>query len=170
VHGNNNNPNYAMHGGNYSPMGQSMHEAPSASFENTYGEASGGPRQNIGVTAWGARSDNVWGTFTDNAWGTSADTVWGTNTSDIWGGVGGNPYGAGGRSVQIWGTGSGKNYIKAITNLIRKLFGRPHKQTVNAFKNARASSNAARGPRTAGSAPRGAAPVRSSAPTTTRTR
>lgn len=148
VHG---NSNAAMHGGNYQPMGSMyFHNEPPPSnhflpAENepfsTYGTTSGGPRQAVGGTAWGARSDNVWGTFTDNIWGTSADTVWGTNTSDVWGGVGGNPWGHG-KSVQFWGTGNGVNYLKSVTNLIRKFFGRPHKETVNAFKAARQTRTA----------------------------
>ena len=165
VHG---NSNMAMHGGGYVPPSAydgGGGNAPSASFENSYGEAATGPRQNIGATAWGAMSDNVWGTFADNAWGTSADTVWGTNMSDVWGGIGGNPYGAGAKTVQVWGTGSGKNYIKAATNAIRKLFGSPTKENIkalNAFRQSRSAS-----PARVGSVTRTAtehAPVRSSTP------
>jgi len=136
VHG---NSNAMMHGAGYTAPSahhdySADHGSGGATFDNTYGEAAGGPRQNIGMTAWGAMSDNVWGTYTDTVWGTSMDTVWGTNQSDVWGGIGGNPYGAVPKSVHIWGTGSGKNYIMPIVNSIRKLFGIPLAETVRAFK------------------------------------
>jgi len=108
---------------------------------NAYGEAAGGPKQNIGVTAWGARSDNVWGTFADNAWGSSMDNVWGTNSTDVWGGIGGNPFG--GKSVQFFGTGNGKNYIKIVTNFIAGILGIKNKKTADAFKQHRNARNAA---------------------------
>jgi len=87
-----------------------------------YGSTAEGPRQNVGVTAWGAMSDNTWGTFADNVWGTSSDTVWGTNTSDVWGGIGGSPFGNG-KSVQIWGTGNGHNYLKGLGARVAAFFG-----------------------------------------------
>ena len=145
VHGNGNNAGMAMHGGGY--VAPSERNNQPVNFDTMYGETSGGPRQNIGGTAWGAMSDNVWGTFTDNVWGTSADTVWGTNMSDVWGGVGGNPYGAFAKTVQVWGTGTGKNYIKIATNMIRKLFGMKSSSTVkavNAFRQSRSGGQAPR--------------------------
>jgi hypothetical protein len=174
VHGNSSNSAAAMHGGNYQPMGSMyFHNEPPPSNHflaadaepfSSYGNSGTGPRQTIGGTAWGARSDNVWGTFTDNIWGTSADTVWGTNTSDVWGGVGGNPWGHG-KSVQFWGTGNGVNYLKGFTNMIRKLFGRPHRETLNAFKAARAGNGS--GSSTTRTANNNRAPARApaSAPT-----
>lgn len=97
-----------------------------------YGEDSLGPRQNIGMTSWGARSDNVWGTFTDNAWGTSTDNVWGSNSTDIWGGIGGNIFG--GKYIQVWGTGNGKNYLKGLTGFFAALFGIKTKKSREAFR------------------------------------
>jgi hypothetical protein len=121
---------------------------------SSYGESAGGPRQNVGVTAWGAMSDNVWGTFSDNAWGRSLDNVWGTTSSDIWGGVGGSPFG--GKGVKIFGTGNGKNYIKAITNFLAALLGMKNKKTVDAFKAARRTKGVgSSGPRAGGGATRG---------------
>jgi hypothetical protein len=91
----------------------------SAMFGNA---TSMGPRQNIGMTAWGARSDNAWGTFADNAWGQSADNVWGGNSTDVWGGVGvGGLWGQ--KGPHIWGTGSGKNFLRAFTNAVAIFFG-----------------------------------------------
>lgn len=109
------------------------------SFSN-YGEAAGGPRQNIGVTAWGARSDNVWGTFADNTWGSSADNVWGTNTTDVWGGIGGSPFGKG---VQMWGTGNSINYLKKITSFLAGILGIRNQKTMDAFKTHRQARSAA---------------------------
>jgi hypothetical protein len=99
---------------------------------NLYGEASAGPRQNIGVTAWGAMADNPWGTFADNAWGTTADNVWGTASTNVWGGLGGNVFG--GRAVQFWGTGNGTNYLKSVTNIVKAFFGISSKNGKEAFK------------------------------------
>lgn len=113
----------------------------------SYGEAAGGPRQNIGATSWGAMSDNVWGTYTDNVWGKSTDNVWGGNSSDIWGGIGGNPFG-GGKSMQVWGTGNGVNYLKKVTNFLASLFGIRNQKNVDAlrqYRNARNSSSGSRG-------------------------
>ncbi|MDX1974892.1 MAG: hypothetical protein SFT92_04380 [Rickettsiales bacterium] len=87
-----------------------------------YGQQGETPRFAAGVTAWGAMSDNVHGTFTDNAWGTMADNVWGTTETNVWGGFGvGGMWGV--KGPKIWGTGSGKNFIKGITNAIAGLFG-----------------------------------------------
>ena len=89
---------------------------------SAYGTNVAGPRQNIGVTAWGARSDNVWGAYTDNAWGVSTDNVWGSNTTDVWGGIGsGNLWANSG--VKIWGTGNGRNYLRGLFGFVGALFG-----------------------------------------------
>lgn len=109
-------------------------QAEEVGYHNGFGESAAGPRQNVGATAWGAMSDNVHGTFSDNVWGTSADNVWGMSSSDVWGGVGGSPFGQGGKQVQIWGTGNGHNYLKGISTFLRKLFGIPNKKTVQAFQ------------------------------------
>lgn len=114
-----------------------------ASLFDSYGDTVASPRQNIGVTAWGATSDNVWGTFSDNVWGTSTDNVWGGNSSDIWGGIGGNPFGS--KSVRIWGTGNGKNYLKGLSNRVAAFFGLKVKSSQSAsvrdalIRNARAT-------------------------------
>lgn len=100
---------------------------------NAYGSDIAGPRQNIGVTAWGARSDNVWGTYTDNIWGKSLDNVWGTNSTDVWGGIGvGGLWG--GKGLHIWGTGSGRNYLRGFTNAIAGFFGFSSKDSRNKLK------------------------------------
>jgi len=91
-------------------------------FES-FGSDFSGPRQNVGVTGWGAMSDNVWGTYNDNVWGTSSDTVWGTNTSDVWGGIGGNPWGNFAKTVRVWGSGNGPNYLKGLANRVAAFFG-----------------------------------------------
>lgn len=113
-----------------------VHGAAKFSSDSAYGYASDGsglfgsfgsdvtgPRQNIGVTGWGAMSDNVWGTFSDNAWGVSTDNVWGGNSSDIWGGIGGNPWGNFAKTVRIWGSGNGHNYLKGLGNKVAAFFG-----------------------------------------------
>ena len=165
VHGNSSQA--AMLGGNYMSLSQRQELAhpmdQGATFDNTYGEASGGPRQNVGATAWGAVSDNVWGTFTDNIWGTSSDTVWGTNMSDVWGGVGGNPYGHGisGKITAIWGHGGvstsllkiSNKIANSMVNFVRKLMGRPSRQTVDTFRKARTAQKAASSKSVVSSAP-----------------
>lgn len=118
-----------------------------ATYDNAYGANPIGPRQNIGITAWGAMSDNVFGTFADNAWGTSSDNVWGTNSTDVWGGIGvGGLWGV--KGAKIWGTGNNVNYLKNITNAILALFGIRNKATsekLNAFRSvSRGSGNASR--------------------------
>jgi len=94
-----------------------------SSMLSGYGSDAGGPRQNVGATSWGAMSDNTWGTFADNVWGTSTDTAWGTNTSDVWGGIGGSPFGSFAKTVHIWGTGNGHNYLKGLTSRVAAFFG-----------------------------------------------
>lgn len=130
-----------------------VHGAPGEDVINVYGPASntmqsfagtdaGGPRQNIGMTSWGARSDNVWGTYTDNVWGKSLDNVWGSNSTDVWGGISvGGMWG--GKGMHVWGTGNGKNYLRGISNFVAGLFGFTNKQNRNKLKalNARASSS-----------------------------
>ena len=141
VHGNSQS---AMLGGNYQSgmAGQMMmQQMQEKKDQGVHGYIGGGGadysdvtihgRMPIAGTAWGAMADNVWGNFSDNVHGTTGDNVWGTNSTDIWGGVGGDPWG--GRKVRIWGTGDGKNHIKALTNMIRKLFGKPNKKTLKAF-------------------------------------
>jgi len=91
-------------------------------YQSAFGSDLVGTRQNVGVTAWGVRSDNVLGTFADNVWGATGDNAWGGYSSDVWGGTGGQ--GLWGTSmIKIWGTGNGVNYLKPITNAIRGLFG-----------------------------------------------
>ena len=106
----------------YSPS-QAQHTGGDSGNITTYGSDFSGPRQNIGVTGWGAMSDNVWGTYADNAWGRSMDNVWGTNSSDVWGGIGGNPFGHMAKTVQFWGTGNGHNFLKGLTGHLMALFG-----------------------------------------------
>ncbi|MFO0388522.1 MAG: hypothetical protein ACK502_02215 [Alphaproteobacteria bacterium] len=104
-----------LYGYNSSPQ-QSMH------MSDHYGNDASGPRQNIGVTAWGAMSNNTWGTFADNAWGTVADNAWGTASTDVWGGISaGSLWGA--KGTRIWGTGDGKNYLRKFAQAIAALFG-----------------------------------------------
>ncbi len=123
----------------------------SDALTSAYGTDAGGPRQNIGVTAWGARSDNVWGTYADNAWGNSMDNVWGTNSTDVWGGIGvGGLWGQ--KGAHIWGTGNGINFLRGITGFLAGLFGFSTKENRNKLRslNARASggSPAPRAPTT----------------------
>jgi len=96
---------------------------PGAPVFDSYGADVSGPRQNVGVTAWGAASDNVWGTFADNVLGMSTDNIWGGNSSDVWGGMGGNPFGNFAKTVRIWGSGNGKNYFKGAVNHLAAIFG-----------------------------------------------
>jgi len=135
----------------------------------SYGTNPEGPRQNIGVTAWGARSDNVWGSYSDNAWGTSTDNVWGGNSTDVWGGVGaGNLWGN--KGPRVWGTGNGTNYIKGITNFLAALFGLKNKRNREALRQmnalAAAQRNSARAAR--GAAATSSATTRTSGPARTR--
>lgn len=116
----------------YGVINSMQQEQGKAEQFNFYGEAANGPRQNIGVTAWGAMADNPWGTFADNAWGTTSDNVWGTTNTNVWGGIGGSPFA--GKAVQFWGTGNGKNYLKSITSLFKAYFGFKSKRGKNAFK------------------------------------
>lgn len=129
------------------------------SYDNAFGSNVMGPRQNVGVTAWGAMSDNVFGTFADNVWGQSADNVWGTVSTDVWGGIGvGGLWGV--KGPKIWGTGSGKNYIKGITNFLAALFGIKNKDTMkkyNAFRSAQRGSGGTS--RSGGGTPRSSAPT-----------
>jgi hypothetical protein len=161
VHGNHGHM-AAMHGGNYSSHGAS--ERAQAGYDNAYGEAAGGPRQQIGATAWGAVSSNVWGTFTDNAWGTSFDTVWGTNQSDVWGGIGGSPYaGSGAGGAHIYATGDNA-FFKGIEKFIRRLFGMPTGDAgkkLDAFRQARmgASNGGSSGTRSVSTPTRASAPA-----------
>jgi len=92
-----------------------------------YGSDMGPARQNVGVTSWGARSDNVWGNFADNAWGGFADNAWGGNSTDVWGGISA-PGMWGQKGPLIWGTGSGKNILRAIMGTVGGLFGLSTKQ------------------------------------------
>lgn len=115
------------------------------SYDTAFGSNVAGPRQNIGVTAWGAMSDNVWGTYADNIWGQSADNVWGTNSTDVWGGIGvGGLWGV--KGPKIWGTGNGKNYIKGITNFLAALFGIKNKDTMQKLNAFRSAQRGTKGP------------------------
>ncbi|MGE3713631.1 MAG: hypothetical protein AB7F82_03765, partial [Alphaproteobacteria bacterium] len=111
----------------YGPTTPNAHTlyGPSASepsMSDYYGTAAGGPRQNIGMTAWGAMSNNAWGTFADNAWGTVSDNAWGTAATDVWGGISaGSLWGV--KGTKIWGTGNGRNYLKGIANFMAAMFG-----------------------------------------------
>jgi len=135
-----------------------------------YGVDPAGPRQNIGITAWGARSDNVHGTYADNAWGTSTDNVWGTNSTDVWGGIGAGGL-WGNKGVRMWGTGGGTNYIKPLTNFIMGLFagifGITNRKNREALRQMNALTNAYRN--SANNAAANSGSTRG-APTTTRTR
>lgn len=141
--------------------------APSAMTEgdgySPYGTDVEAPRQNVGVTAWGAMSSNTWGTYADNAWGTMSDNVWGSSYSNVWGGVGGEGM-WGQKGIKVWGTGTGSNYIKGITNFILGLLGissKKNRDRLRALDRAgRASSPGPRAPSasTARSAP--SAPTR----------
>jgi hypothetical protein len=112
-----------------------------------------GPRQNIGATAWGARSDNVWGTYADNAWGQSADNVWGGNSTDVWGGVGvGGLWGQ--KGPNIWGTGNGRNYLRGISSFIMALFGLSNKENREKLRGLRASRTSGGGSTRSASTPR----------------
>lgn len=73
-------------------------------------------RNNVDVTTWGVRSNNVWGTYGENSWGGYADNVWGGNFNNIWGGIGdpgGGLWGGGrpGRNLFNSSMGNGKNYL-----------------------------------------------------------
>ncbi|MFW0776742.1 MAG: hypothetical protein ACN2B6_03370 [Rickettsiales bacterium] len=110
---------HGKQGGNANPYGYNTEGQEGYS---AYGTNVAGPRQNIGVTAWGAQSDNVWGSYTDNAWGVSTDNVWGSNSTDIWGGIGaGNLWANSG--VKIFGTGNGRNYLRGLFGFVGALFG-----------------------------------------------
>jgi len=158
VHG---NSSAAMHGGNYQSAAGAMfmaqHGGGGAGNPNYFPEARDthfdsldGPK-NVSATTGGAMSNNVWGTMGDNVWGTSGDNVWGSNNADIWGTIG---FRAMGRSMNVFGTGNGVNHLKPVINMLRKLFARPHKNTVAAFKKSRqgggASSGGSRGPASGG--------------------
>lgn len=116
---------------------------PDAGF-NTYGSDIASPRQNVAMTAWGVRSDNAWGTFADNTWGTFADNVWGGNYSDVWGGIGA-PGMWGQKGPNIWNTGSGKNYLRGITNFLAGLFGLTDKKNRDKLRALNAGAKAASG-------------------------
>ena len=104
-------------------VGQTIgHFQGSDALSESYGSDIAPARQNVGMTAWGARSDNIWGSFGDNTWGTFADNVWGGNFSDVWGGVGtGSMWGQ--KGPNIWGTGNGSNFLRSITGFLGGLLG-----------------------------------------------
>lgn len=107
---------YGFGGNNTNPTGESQ------GLDQYYGSNIAGPRQNIGMTSWGAMSNNAWGTFTDNAWGTVSDNAWGTASTDVWGGISvGGLWGD--KGARVWGTGSGKNYLRGAINFVITLFG-----------------------------------------------
>jgi len=110
-----------------------------------YGSDLGPARQNVGMTSWGARSDNVWGNFADNAWGGFADNAWGGVNTDIWGGISA-PGMWGQKGPNIWNTGSGRNLLRAIMGTVGGLFGLSTKQgrmRLNAITKASSSRTAA---------------------------
>ncbi|NBX03821.1 MAG: hypothetical protein EBR02_07180 [Alphaproteobacteria bacterium] len=123
---------------------------------NVFGtDQDGVQRTNVGVTAWGAVSDNVWGNFADNAWGTMVDNVWGTTESNVWGGIGGNSL-WGYKGVKMWGTGNGTNYLARIASAVAAIFGLRLSRSERS--NARTSGGSTGGSgRTGGNAPRTAA-------------
>ena len=139
---------YAMLGGLYKPQGSehfynNHHHHHDDDVENDlHGNAANGMTRNssIGASAFGVQSNNVWGNFADNAWGTSFDNVHGTNNQDVWGQATGNPYGSFGKSVQMWGTGSGNNYIKALITRLSQLFGLNTKATRQRIATLRATA------------------------------
>lgn len=121
-----------------------------------YGADVTGPRQNVGVTAWGARSDNVWGTFSDNVWGKSLDNVWGGMSTDVWGGISvGGLWGQ--KGPNIWGTGNGHNYLRGVTNFLAALFGLSDKKNRQRLRSLNTAARASSGATTRAAAP--AAPV-----------
>lgn len=110
--------NIGGHGVNRDHMGASI----AMTSNDFYGSDISGPRQQIGMTAWGARSDNAWGTYADNVWGASLDNVWGGNSTDVWGGVGvGGLWGT--KGYNIWNTGTGVNYLRKLTAFVAAFFG-----------------------------------------------
>ncbi|MCE2927207.1 MAG: hypothetical protein LW823_06165 [Rickettsiales bacterium] len=119
VHGQVNTPGATSAYG-YNPHGYTQEEI---EHHARYGADLVGTRQNVGVTAWGVRSDNVHGTFNDNVWGGTGDNVWGGYSTDVWGGTGGQSM-WGQKGYRLWGTGSGTNFLKPITNAIVGLFSR----------------------------------------------
>lgn len=130
-----------------------------ASHEGQDGQSRGFAmaRQNVGMTAWGAMSDNVLGTFTDNTWGTMADNVWGGTNNNIWGGIGDSGSLWSWRGFHVWGTGSGRNYLKSVTSFITAFFGlsnKSNKDRLRAFRMAARSSTSSSA-RSAPTAPRG---------------
>jgi hypothetical protein len=175
----NDNALYAMHGGLYRPQGSARFQAQQAAAgdNDLYGDGANGITRGsaIGASVHGATSNNVWGNYADNAWGTSFDNVHGSNNQDVWGQATGNPYGSFGKTIQVWGTGNGTNYLSALITKLSQLFGLNSKRTRLQVKAARASagpskggsisSRPAAGPRpSSGGGPRPAPGPRPSAP------
>jgi len=184
VHGSSNAMN-AMHGGLYRPQGAehfynnhhdySHHDYnPEDGDHDLHGNAANGMTRgsSIGASAFGVQSNNVWGNFADNAWGTSFDNVLGTNNQDVWGQASstGSPYASFGKAVQLWGTGSGVNHIKALLTRISQLFGLNTKATririaaIRATANRSSSSGTARPGSRSSSSSSGPRPGSSGAP------
>ena len=111
---------------------------------------------NLTVTAWGNTSNNVFGTFSNNVHGTTFDNVHGVMNSDVWGMANGGGGGVwGGRSVRMYGTGSGENRLSGITKFILGLFGYQSKAAREAVRQNRAlraagAGSASAGPRAGG--------------------
>ena len=116
-------------------------------YSARYGADLVGSRQNVGVTAWGVRSDNIHGTFNDNVWGSTGDNVWGGYSSDVWGGTGGGGL-WGHKGYRFWGTGSEVNLLKPITNflvgLFSGIFGITNRKNREALRQMNALANAYR--------------------------
>ena len=110
---------------------------------------------NLTVTAWGNTSNNAWGTFSNNVHGTTFDNVHGVMNTDVWGqvNVGGGVWG--GRSVRMYGTGSGENRLSGITKWILGLFGYQSKAAREALRQSRALRAAGVGSASAGPRPGG---------------
>lgn len=110
---------------------------------------------NITVTAWGNTSNNAWGTYSNNVHGTTFDNVHGVMNADIWGHANSGGGVWGGRSVRMYGTGSGANRLTGLTKWILGLFGYQSKAAREALRQNRAlraaglstSSMASAGPR-----------------------
>ncbi len=94
---------------------------------------------NLSVTAWGNTSNSVFGTFSNNVHGTTFDNVHGVMNSDVWGGVSNGGGGVwGGRSVRMYGTGSGVNHLTRLTKFVLALFGYQSKAAREAVRQNRA--------------------------------
>lgn len=102
-------------------MQRQMAEIANASIQNNARELhdahgnvlQSGGRTNMGVGAWGVRSNNVFGTFGDNVHGGFAENVWGTTHNNVWGGIGdtGGLFKTPGRSIWTSGAARGQRNL-----------------------------------------------------------